>query len=140
MASRSSSSEHRRAQQCVQAVLGSITLRHQLDSNEHPQQSLVTGRCETSHELNIGIGFRNRKFTNWHQNVDRNCSESVQKCGVEGEGMHVLQKQPCFGAVQINELMDRLADMLGLSSISLGKPNLQDIHICTQKGQRSDGC
>ena len=61
-------------------------------------------------------------------------------CGDVALPMITLQKQMCFAVVQLDELMSRLSDVLGLSSLSLGKPNLRDIYNCTQKGQRSDGC
>lgn len=52
--------------------------------------------------------------------------------------MVMLPNQVCFGSVSLNGLTSRLSDMLGLSSLSLSKPDLQDIQKCTEKGQRSD--
>lgn len=48
----------------------------------------------------------------------------------------MLQDGLCVGAAHVGELVYKVSDMLGLSSLSFRKPNLREIEHCTQRGQR----
>lgn len=127
----SSTREHRRAQQSVRALPRSITMRNQRSQQStNDQQSRPHLRCKISSGL-ISGPIR----SNTQQN-----RRSVFVCNVRQSNlaMFVLQNQVCFGFISLNGFTSRLSDMLGLSSLSLSKPDLQDIHKCTEKGQRSD--
>ena len=49
----------------------------------------------------------------------------------------MLQEHLFFCAARVDQLVFQVFEVLGLSSLSIRKPTLPEIHACTQTGQRS---